>query len=215
MTEIQEALRQFDYEAYREYFETGERERAQMLEYFPLERWPTMTLEQYALGQGRPKEDVYCWWLEFGTKNLVNIGGANANKHMIFYLRDGYWKYPSAYSDKDAAWEAIHGEFLRLFELAKTQNWQQIHSEGLFDKGSLTKLKTLHVYYPDHIMPIVAIKHLKHFLMLLGDDEANLKGLSSILLNRRLLQKLRGYPEAQHFSTRELMRCLYAWNDPR
>ncbi|PJF38508.1 MAG: ATP-binding protein, partial [Phototrophicales bacterium] len=89
MTDIQEALRQFDSEAHREYFETGDRERAQMLEHFPLERWPRMTLEEYALGQSRPNEDVYCWWLEFGTKNLVNIGGATAIKHMIFYHSDG------------------------------------------------------------------------------------------------------------------------------
>lgn len=215
MTEIQEALQQFDPEAHREYFETGDRERAQMLEHFPLERWQTMTLEEYALGQSRSNEDIYCWWLEFGTKNLVNIGGATAIKHMIFYHSDGYWKHLSAYPDKDTAWEAIHGEFMRLFELAEGQNWEQMNTEDLFNRGSRTKLKSLYLYYPDHIIPIVAPQHMKHFLMLLGDDEANLKGLSSILLNRRLQQKLRAFPEAQRFSTRELMRCLYEWNDPR
>jgi 5-methylcytosine-specific restriction protein B len=153
--------------------------------------------------------------LEFGTKNLVNIGGATAIKHMIFYHSDGYWKHLSAYSDKDTAWEAIHGEFMRLFELAEGQNWEQMDTEDLFNRGSRTKLKSLYLYYPDHIIPIVAPLHMKHFLMLLGDDEADLKGLSSILLNRRLQQKLRVFPEAQRFSTRELMRCLYEWNDPR
>lgn len=215
MTEIQEALRQFDPEAHREYFETGDRERAQMLEHFPLERWQTMTLEEYALGQSRSNEDIYCWWLEFGTKNLVNMGGATAIKHMIFYHSDGYWKHLSAYPDKDKAWEAIHGDFMRLFELAEGQNWEQMDTEDLFNRGSRTKLKSLYLYYPNHIIPIVAPQHMKHFLMLLGDDEADLKGLSSILLNRRLQQKLRAFPEAQRFSTRELMRCLYEWNDPR
>jgi hypothetical protein len=215
VTDFQDTLRQFDPEAHREYFEKGDRERTQFLKHFPLERWTTITLEEYALGQSRPNEDVYCWWIEFGTKNLVNIGGATAIKHMIFYHSDGYWKYVSAYPDKDTAWQAIHKEFMQLFELAKVQNWGQMDAEDLLNRGSRTKLKSLYLYYPDHIIPIVAPQHMKHFLMLLGDDEANLKGQSSIFLNRRLQQKLRTFPEAQQLSTRELMRCLYEWNDPR
>ncbi|PJF43586.1 MAG: hypothetical protein CUN55_08375, partial [Phototrophicales bacterium] len=148
MIDIREALRQFDFEAHRQFFEISDQEHSQMLEHFPLERWQTMTLEEYALGLNRPNEDVYCWWIEFGTKNVMNISGGTALKHMIFYHRDGYWKYSSAYSDKDEAWEAIRSEFLRLFELAETQSWEQMDTEGLFDRGALTKLKSLYIYYP-------------------------------------------------------------------
>jgi hypothetical protein len=214
MSDFREILRSYDPGVHQENLDGDNAIRARFLERFPLERWPTMTLEEYALGQSRPKEDVYCWWVEFGTTS-INIGGATAIKHMIFLHSSGTWKYLNAYANKDAAWEAIHIEFLRMFELAEAQEWEQMHAEGLFDRGSRTKLKSLYLYYPDEILPIVAPQHMQFFLTNLGDDEAALKGLSPILLNRRLLERLRNIPEAQDMSTRDLMLCLYSWHDPR
>lgn len=215
MTDIQDALGQFNVDNFRYELSAGERERSEMVAHFPLSRWENMSLEEYALGQSRPKEDVYCWWLEFGTPHLGNIGGATAIKHMIFYHSEGYWKYLREYTDENQAWQAIHAEFLRMFELAEAGKWDQIDEEALFRRGSRTKLKSLHIYYPERILPIVAPQHMRDFLLRLGQDEQTIRKASLLGLNRLLLAKLQNYPEAQHFSTPELMQFLYAWNDPR
>lgn len=215
MITIQEAIQQFDRDAHSDHLDAGERERAAMLEHFPIGRWQTMTLEEYALGQSRPSESVYSWWIEFGTKHLGNIGGATAIKHMIFYHSDGYWKFLSAYSSEEEAWSAIHNEFLRIFELAEAQEWEKMDEENLFHRGGRTKLKSLHLYFPEEILPIVSPQHMKHFLILLGAAEEDLRKLSSLRLNRLLLEQLRQQIGSQSLSTLELMHLLYNWNDPR
>lgn len=215
MTDIADALRQYDPAEFRDELEAGIRERAEMTARFPLNRWETMSLEEYALGQNRPKEDVFCWWLEFGTTHLGNIGGATAIKHMIFYHSDGYWRFLTAYPDEHTAWQAIHSDFQRLFELAETEQWDAMDKENLFHRGSRAKLKSLHIYFPEHILPIVSPQHMRYFLLTLGEDVSDLRQASPLRLNRQLLAKLREYPRAQDLSTPELMRFLYAWDDPR
>lgn len=216
MTDIQTALQQFNPDDFREDLNNGEQQRNEMLEHFPLTRWTDLTLEEYALGQGRPNEDVYCWWLEYGTDHLGTIGGATAIKHMVYYSRKNEsWKYLSAYPDESVAWQEVHADFMRLFELADTQQWNVMDEEGLFYRGSRTKLKTLHVYYPDYVLPIVSPQHMKRFLEKLGETPQSLKKLSPIKLNRMLLEKLRQFPTSNDLTTVELMRFLYDWQDPR
>jgi hypothetical protein len=215
MTEIQDALRQFNMADFHDELDAGERERSEMVARFPPASWENMSLEQYALGQSAPKKDVYCWWLEYGTPHLGNIGGATAIKYMIFYHSHGYWKYLREYTDENKAWQAAHIEFLRMFELAKAGQWDQIDDEALFRRGSRAKLKSLHIYYPESILPIVSPQHMRDFLLALGQDGDNLRKASPLRLNRLLLEKLREYQEAQDLTTPQLMRILYKWNDPR
>lgn len=168
MTDIQDALSQFNLADFHDELDAGERERSEMVARFPLTSRENMSLEQYALGQSRPKEDVYCWWLEFGTPHLGNIGGSTAIKHMIYYHSNGYWKYLREYTDENKAWQAAHTEFLRMFELAEAGQWDQIDDETLFRRGSRAKLKSLHIYYPENILPIVSPQHMRDFLLALA-----------------------------------------------
>jgi len=47
---IREALRRYDRKAKQDDLEVAQAERQEIVERFPLDEWPTMTLEQYALG---------------------------------------------------------------------------------------------------------------------------------------------------------------------
>ena len=61
------------------------RERSALIEAFPLEGWPTLELDRYALGT--QVEHSFCWHLEFGARELGSIRGGNAMKHIIFRRR--------------------------------------------------------------------------------------------------------------------------------
>src|SRR4051812_39997390 len=94
---LDEALRTFNRAAAREYAAEGERQRAALLRIFPRGSWPTMALEQYALGQ-RDSENTFCRWIEFRTTNLGSMLGGSARKLIIYKRRekDG-WYFGSQY----------------------------------------------------------------------------------------------------------------------
>src|SRR5689334_19227015 len=113
---IQEALERYDGTQFRDYLATAERERTEMLKRFPLDGWPHMTLEDYALGQN--SADVYSRWLEFGTPHLGSIKGGSAIKHLIYKKKDGLgWRFSNIFADEQAAWDSLHGAFVRMFDL--------------------------------------------------------------------------------------------------
>ena len=64
---IHDAISAFDREASQGEVETADRQRQEVVGRFPLDGWPTLTLERYALGQATTKKESYCWWMEFGT----------------------------------------------------------------------------------------------------------------------------------------------------
>ena len=63
---------------------------------FPLEQWPTMPLERYALGQ-KESEETFCRWMEFRTQHLGSMQGGSARKHIIYKHKDkpGWYFDPS------------------------------------------------------------------------------------------------------------------------
>lgn len=84
----------------------AEKQRADILARFPLHAWPSMKLEQYALGQEN-SEDTYCRWLEFRSDDLGSMSGGSAMKMVIFKRKsqDG-WYYPeSHFRSLASAWE--------------------------------------------------------------------------------------------------------------
>src|SRR5690349_10526661 len=104
-TDIREALRRYKPAEFRDHLEAAKRERAEMLRRFPLERWPTMPLEDYAEGQDRPTNEIYGWWLEFGSSHLGSIRGGTAVKLLIYKKKDGSgWFFDPAYANEQEAW---------------------------------------------------------------------------------------------------------------
>jgi hypothetical protein len=110
---VQEAVKDFDQAADREATEVAEQERRTAVEQFPLDAWPTMPLERYALGQGN-KRDSYCWWMEFGTPHVGSMKGGSARKHIIYKMQDGNWFYDQqSYKSVEQAWQAVRSGFVQ------------------------------------------------------------------------------------------------------
>jgi 5-methylcytosine-specific restriction enzyme B len=213
--DLAEALATYDRKSHREYVGLGEAEREELLRRFPLTGWSTMGLEKYALGQSS-SESTYCGWLEFRSSHLGSIAGGSAKKLLIYKRKSGDgWYFDPAYSSFGAAWEAVRAAFVRAFELADAGDWNAVDQLKPIWAGPALRVKTLHVYFPEHILPVAARPHLLHFLKRLGAYTPELESAERIALNRALAKAVFAVPQFEGWTTNEVERFLYWWSDPK
>ena len=206
--DLMAALQKFDRASLTEDLQKAEEERKQVIEHFPLEEWPRMPVERYALGLG--EKDTFSWWLEWGTKHLGSIRGGSSEKHLIYKHQTKGWVYDSsAYQNEQAAWEAIRGAFVNAFQLAQQGRYDAIDTLGPFKRGYAIVIKVLYVYFPEQFLPIYSADHTVHFLQVLKypliGKASEWKGVK---LNRALLEAVQQQPGLRDFSYLEIMRFL-------
>lgn len=102
-----------------------------------------------------------------------------------------------------------------MFELAGNGRWDEIGGLKALSGARTLKLKSLHLYFPDEILPITSLDHLQHFLQRMDVYQNEMKNWEATRLNRFLLQTVRQIPQLQNWSTKEIEHFLYAWADPR
>jgi 5-methylcytosine-specific restriction protein B len=179
---------------------------------FPASAWPTMRLEDYALGHENA-ENSFCRWCEFKATAVGSIRGGSAQKLIIFKRKSKPgWYFPSQFPDVEAAWKELRQGFVRSLELAAEGKWVEIEELVQMHNGPAIGTKMLHLYFDRDTLPVFSAQHLRHFLEAVGqapDQEGTLT------LNRRLLAALREIDQLQDWSTKELERLLYQWADPR
>jgi 5-methylcytosine-specific restriction enzyme B len=146
---IEEAAANQDPQQWSRSVEKAEEQRQEILERFPRGAWPEMELEEYALGTHKSQE-AYCWWLEWGSRELGSISGGSAAKHIIYKHKSGDWRYQpkEAYADVQEAWRAVRAGFVQSFELAEQGKWEGVDSLESLVRGPAIRTKTLHVYFP-------------------------------------------------------------------
>ena len=190
-------------------------QHAEILKRFPRDKWPEMRLEDYALGQPGV-EDTYCYWLEYKSQWMGSIRGGSARKLVIYKRRDREgWYFPNLFSDEGEAWDRLRSEFVEAFELAARGDWERIDELETLGLGPAVKLKSLHVYFPEEVLPVCSTAHLRHFLRSLDRPSEEVGASSVVALNRFLLAALRDNPALEGWNTEELQRLLYNWRDPR
>ena len=188
---------------------------AEILKRFPRDEWPAMSLGDYALGQPGV-EDTYCYWLEYKSQLVGSIRGGSARKLIIYKRRDREgWYFPTVFSDEGEAWDRLRSEFVEAFGLAERGDWERIDELETLGLGPAVKLKSLHVYFPDEVLPVCSTAHLRHFLRSLERPSEEVDASSVVALNRFLLAALRGNAALEGWNTEELQRLLYIWRDPR
>jgi hypothetical protein len=214
LSAIKKALTNYDRAKLAEYVRTAQLEHKAILKLFPLERWQTMKLEDYALGHESSKKS-FCYWLEFKTKWLGSIGGGSAQKHCIyFHHKDGWTFNRNAYRSIEEAWNGLRSGFMEAFNRANKDEFDSIDKIDSLEWVPMVRTKTLYVYFPEKILPVYSIRHIRYFLKLLGDPAANDPQDDAIRLNRVLLKKLRELPESKGLSNLEIMNLLYERFDP-
>ena len=212
---LSQAIAQFDRSPTNPVAEGYRSQRAEIRRRFPLDKWPKMRLEDYALGQPEVK-NTYCYWLEYKSQWVGSIKGGAARKLIIYKRKDREgWYFPKPFANETEAWDRLQSEFVQAFDLAERGDWERIDELETLGRGPAVKLKSLHVYFPDKVLPVYSTAHLCHFLRSLDRPSEEVNASSVVALNRFLLASLRRKPAVKGWNTEELQRLLYDWRDPR
>jgi TIR domain len=181
--------------------------REAFVQRFPLETINKLTLDEYAVGKGKP--DSFCYWLEFKTKELGSIKGGSAAKFGVWWSKDeNRWRWNSIYHSAEDALARITGGLVALTQAVREGQMNALDKIGAEQLGPYRyslRGKPLSLYFPDQFLPISHPGHLKHFLAQFG---AKPQG-SLLALNRQLLMVLQSLPEFAGFDTRQMMIFLY------
>jgi 5-methylcytosine-specific restriction protein B len=162
---IAEALERWA-QASRVYAARAEAQRSEVTTRFPLEAWPTMRVEDYALGVGNP--ETFCRWMEFKTQDCGGIGGGSAKKHLIFRRASGEWYFQKKYASLDNAWTAVRDGFVRAFDLAASDKVLDIEGVEPLSQAPSLSGKAVYMYFPDRTLPIYGHPAQEHFWRLLS-----------------------------------------------
>lgn len=206
---IAQALESYDADSQAGAVETAAAQRAEVLERFPLDEWSQMSLDRYALGQA-DHPDNFCRWMEFRATELGSIRGGSARKHHIYFQQAGEWWFESdRYESVEQAWEAVRDGFIEALALAESGAWEEIDRIPALRGGPALLAKTLHIYFPDEVMPVCSHAHISHFLRELGETQSGFDSMGTVSLNRLLLHDLRQCAELDGWSTKQIERLLY------
>lgn len=186
-----------------------EQQHSAFLARFPLDSWPQLTLDDYALNSPDFRNS-YSYFLEWGTPDLGSISGGSAHKHVIFKRNNGEWAYPSGYGNVESAWDALRSGFTTMFDLARQGDWTSTSEIDILRGAKVVRLKSLYLYFPDEVLPVYSHNHLAYFaekfeLATAGD---------AIDVNRRVLHYLRNHPELKKFNPLAAAGFLYYWCPP-
>jgi 5-methylcytosine-specific restriction protein B len=181
-----------------------------VIERFPIDDWPTLPLERYALGTD--VDDSFCKLLEFRTYALGGIGGGSALKHMIYRKSDGSWYHRPEYRSVEDAWQAVRAGFVRGFELASRGEWAAIDEIPAIQPGASLRAKTYATYYLEHHVPFYGSQWQAHFYRALGGEGEPPSGVTGSHAIYELAINT-GLFDGWH--TVEISRFLGAWSDPR
>lgn len=210
-----EAIGAYNRAADQEYIALGEKERKQIVELFPRADWAEMPIEKYALGQSG-SENTFCAWLEYKSPHLGSISGGSAKKLVIYKKRTGEgWYFDPSYGSFEQAWKEVRGAFVKAFELAQAGEWAAIDQLKPILAGPALRVKTLHIYFPDQVLPVASRPHLLHFLKQLGAHTPEMESAERITLNQALTKAVFSKTEFKGWTTNEIERFLYWWSDPR
>ena len=208
--DLEEALETFDRDAARLAAQQAEALRTSIVARFPIEQWPALPLERYALGGDG--HDNFCYVMEFESRTLGSIRGGSSRKHVIYRTRSGDWYYDDSYPSVEAAWDAVRGAFVEAFEFARAGDFDAVDGLRPIRSAAALRTKALYVYFPDQMLPIYSSAHLAHFIAALGGPAAQ---RGTVEANRTLLQLLRERPEFDGWLPHEMEMFLYHWADPR
>jgi 5-methylcytosine-specific restriction protein B len=208
---LSEAVAAWDREAIKSKLATAETERLDVVARFPLEAWPTQSVDGYALGTDQSSQS-FCYAMEFGTPDLCSIAGGSSRKLLIFKRRDtGEWWFDRRFSSLDEAWGAVRAGFIQVFDAVAAGDFEAVSDVTTLSWAPALTTKAAWVYFPDAIMPITSHVHIEHFWVLLG-GEGPIEW--SVVGARRLLDLARTHPDFEGWSPNEIMYFLYDWAHP-
>ncbi|MGV9925182.1 McrB family protein [Nocardia rhamnosiphila] len=206
------AIERFDRAGYATHIAEAHEQRTFVQKAFPLDDWPTLPLERYALGMNG---ESFCRTLEYGTPALGSISGGSAAKHIMFRHRTGEWRLATSLAGMsvDEAWQHLRKQFVTAFEIAQRGDFAELDDLDVLLSGPALVTKSLATYFPQHFLPIYSAAHLRHYIEVLGRvPEPNVPAWQA---NRQLGELVSSRDEFVGWSPDEVARLLYEFFDPR
>lgn len=189
-------------------------ERAGVLADFPLEAWPELPLERYAMGTESPQAP-YCTVLEYRTPHLGSIKGGSAHKHIIYRTNTGEWWRAGPLDDLEIGegWRQLRGEFVAALHAVRNGDLADLDALPLLRWGQALVTKTLAIYAPDKFLRVYSGEHIRGFIRLFGGTP--LPGAPSWELNRQLKELIEKDSAVSAWDQEEVLQFLYTKMDPR
>ncbi|MFE5829532.1 McrB family protein [Streptomyces sp. NPDC056508] len=213
---LDQALDAFDVERHQEALEAADRRAEEIRRAFPLESWPTLSLDRYALGVHKTRQDLpptYCHALEYGSGELGSITGGSAKKHLIYRRDGGGWWHDSGYPDATAAWSAVRSGIVEAMTAAREGRVRDIDDIVSVRAANTLIAKTLRIYAPDAIVPVYADSYTRHYVsMLTTDVPARMRPFARKEYLRRLVRQ---HPRLKDWPPHLVYRFLAWWAPPR
>lgn len=204
MPDLSNAVAQFTYSD--EQKNRDESLRRQFLERFPASGLNGLTLEQYSLGL-EPKENSFCYWIEYETTELGSIKGGSAFKFVIFFDRDtGQYRFSNKFKSKEDAFASVKSGILELIRLAKDGKFADCENVPPYDTMTSIRGKILNMYFPEQFMPVFSLDHLKEFCLQL---EISTDFNSQTAMNLALLNFKRENPLFSEWTNDKFASFLY------
>jgi 5-methylcytosine-specific restriction protein B len=204
MLDLANAAAQFTYS--NEKMSQAESLRRQFLERFPASGLGDLTLEKYSLGL-EPKENSFCYWLEFKTYELGSIAGGSAYKFAVYFDKDEKkFKSTDKYKSPEDAFASVKSGILELVRLGSEGRFVDCENVPPFNTMAVIRGKILNMYYPEQFLPIFSLDHLKDFCLqfdILADYD------SQTSMNLALLKFKQGNPVMTEWSNDKFMTFLY------
>ncbi|GAA4306527.1 hypothetical protein GCM10023178_14550 [Actinomadura luteofluorescens] len=209
---LSKALAEFDRNTCASRITEAEAEVSQVVRDFPLDAWPTMHLERYALGTDVYK-DSFCYRMEFGTPELCSMRGGHAGKHIIYRRKkEATWRYPSEYDNEQEAWEKVRAGFVKAFETMRAGHLTDIDAIDSLRPGPALTAKAISCYLPGALLPITSRDHVRAFIFHLSGESAHLDAFAA---HDRLKQVIDDDKRFDGWHPYEIGIFLYDWADPR
>ncbi|NVI86439.1 McrB family protein [Actinomadura sp. BRA 177] len=176
---LSKALAEFDRAARADQIAEADAEIAQVVRDFPLDAWPTMPLERYALGTD-VYQDSFCHRMEFGTDALCSMRGGSAAKHIIFRRKkEGVWRYPSEYDDEQNAWENVRAGLIEAFETIQAGQLSEIDTIASIRPLPALTAKAISCYFPGTLIPVTSRDHVRKLIFHLSGERTHLDAFAA------------------------------------
>lgn len=175
--------------------------REEFVRRFPKAQIGKLTLEDYALGL--PGKDGFCYWLEYGLKEIGGVRGGGVSKWGVWWAQEGkgQWSWNRGFrvSTPEEALERIKSTLLALVRAVQEGRYDELDAIGgrMGTQRRMLRAKPLYLYFPDEFIPIFQAESLRRFLQLFGQEPRG----DILALNRQLLSTLRALPEFTGFDT--------------
>ena len=153
----------------RKNYKDLEKLRQQFIKIFTIPKIKNLEKDDYVEGKvinGGPDDNTFCYWVEWKTQRLGRMQRATAYKFGLYVDKETQqYRFIKKFSNENEAFDFLKKEVVKLIELGKSKNLEEIKKIQL---SPMFKGKILFLYYPKKFINIFAENHVDYFLKKLG-----------------------------------------------